>query len=83
MLKILKYINILSIKKILTIKVNVHNITNENLNDIIFKIIFNNYKLNILYKTNVKRKKKKENFMRLNIFRNSSVKSNISNATFN
>ena len=28
--------------------------------NIIFKIIFNNYKLNILYKTNVKKKKKKK-----------------------
>ena len=48
-----------------------------------FKIIFNNYKLNVLYKTNVKRKKKKEYFMRLNILYNSSVKSNIINAIFN
>ena len=39
------------------IKINVYNIINENLNNIIFKILFNNYKLNILYKTNVKRKK--------------------------
>ena len=42
------------------IKISVRNIISENLNDIVFKIIFNNYKLNILYKTNVKRKKKKE-----------------------
>ena len=50
---------------------------------IIFKIIFRNYKLNILYITNVKRKKKKENFLRLNIFDNSNVKSNAINAMFN
>ena len=65
------------------IKISVRNIISENLNDIVFKIIFNNYKLNILYKTNVKRKKKKEYFICLNIFRNSSVKSNIINAIFN
>ena len=64
-------------------KINVRNIINENLNDIIFKIIFNNYKLNTLYKTNAKRKKRKENFLRLNILRNSNVKSNVINAIFN
>ena len=34
----------------------------------IFKIIFYNYKLNILYKINAKRKKKKENFLRFKYF---------------
>ena len=42
------------------IKVNVYNITNENLNNIIFKIVFNSYKLNVSYKTNAKKKKKKK-----------------------
>ena len=45
-------------------------------------MIFRNYELNILYKTNAK-KKKKENFLRLNIFYNLSVKSNMINAIFN
>ena len=58
-------------------------ITNESLNDIVFEIIFNNYKLNISYKTNVKRKKKKEIFLRLNTFRNLNIKSNAINAIFN
>ena len=49
----------------------------------IFKIIFCNYELNLLYKTNAKRKKKKENFLRLNIFRNINIKSNAINAIFN
>ena len=49
----------------------------------IFKIIFRNYKLSLLYKTNAKRKKKKENFLRLNILRNINVKSNAINAIFN
>ena len=44
------------------IKINVYNIKNENLNNIIFKIIFNNYKLNVLYKTNAEGKKKLKNF---------------------
>ena len=44
------------------IKISVYNIINENLNYIIFEMIFNNYKLNISYKTNVKRKKKKKKF---------------------
>ena len=65
------------------IKVNVYNVTNENLNNIIFKIIFNSYKLNILYKTNAKKKKKKKYFIRLNTLYNLSVKSNIINAIFN
>ena len=39
------------------IKISVCNIISENLNNIIFKIIFNNYTLNALYKTNVKKKK--------------------------
>ena len=72
-------LKVLSIKKIIIIKINVYNITNQNLNNIIFKIMFNNYKLNILYKTNAKKK----NFMRINIFHNSNVKSNIINAIFN
>ena len=63
-----------------TIRVN---ITSESLNNIILEIIFRNYKLNLLYKTNVKRKKKKENFLRLNILRDSNVKSNVINAIFN
>ena len=42
------------------IKISVYNIISENLNNIIFKIIINNYKLNILYKTNVKKRKKKK-----------------------
>ena len=45
--------------------------------------IFRNYKLRILYETNAKRKKKKENFLLLNISRNSNAKSNIINAIFN
>ena len=49
-------LKVLSIKKIIIIKINVYNITNQNLNNIIFKIMFNNYKLNILYKTNAKKK---------------------------
>ena len=49
----------------------------------ILEIIFRNYKLNLLYKINAKRKKKKENFLRLNILRNSSVKLNTINAIFN
>ena len=49
----------------------------------VFEIIFRNYKLELSYKTNAKRKKEKENFLRLNIFRNSNVKSNIINAIFN
>ena len=49
----------------------------------IFEIIFRNYKLNLLYKTNAKRKKKEENFLRLNILRNSNVKSNTINVIFN
>ena len=67
------------------IKINVRNIISENLNNIEFKIIFNNYKLNVLYKTNVKKekKRKKKYFMRLNIFHNLNVKSNIINAIFN
>ena len=44
------------------IKTSVRNITNENLSDIIFKIIFNSYKLNLIYKINIKRKKKKNTF---------------------
>ena len=65
------------------IKISVRNIINENLNNIIFEIIFNNYKLNILYKVNIKRKKKKEYFLRLNIFHNLNVKSNAISAIFN
>ena len=38
----------------------------------VFEIIFRNYELNLLYKTNAKRKKKKENVLRLNILRNLS-----------
>ena len=38
-----------------------------------FKIVFNNYKLNILYKTNAKRKKKEKYFIRLNIIYNLNV----------
>ena len=49
----------------------------------VFEIIFCNYKLSLLYKTNVKRKKKKENFLRLNILRSSNVKLNVINAIFN
>ena len=49
----------------------------------IFEMIFRNYKLNLLYKTNAKRKKKKENFLRLNILYNSNVKLNTINAIFN
>ena len=49
----------------------------------VFEIIFRSYKLNLLYKVNAKRKKKKENFLRLNILRNMSVKSNAINAIFN
>ena len=49
----------------------------------VFKIIFRNYELNLLYKTNVKRKTKKENFLRLNILYNLSVKSNVINVIFN
>ena len=56
MLKIVK--NIIDRKKSI-IKINVRNIINKNLNNIMFKIIFNNYKLNILYKTNVKEKKER------------------------
>ena len=48
----------------------------------IFEIIFRNYKLNLSHKMNAKRKKKKENFLRLNIFRNMNVKSNTINARF-
>ena len=48
-----------------------------------FEIIFYNYKLNILYKINAKRKEKKENFLYLNIYHNSNVKSNTINAKFN
>ena len=44
-------------------------------------MIFRNYKLNILYKTNVKKKKK--NLLYLNIFRSSNVKLNTINAMFN
>ena len=62
------------------IKTSVRNITNENLSNIIFKIIFNNYKLNLIYKMNIKKKKY---FLRLNIFYNSNVKSNTINAIFN
>ena len=54
----------------------------KSLNNIIYKIIINNYKLNILYKTNVKKRKKKY-FIRLNIFYNLNVKLNIINAIFN
>ena len=39
----------------------------------IFEIIFRNYKLNLLYKTNAKRKEKKENFLRLNNFFNRTL----------
>ena len=46
------------------------------------KIIFRNYKLNLLYKTNAKRKRKKK-FLRLNIFYNINAKSNAVNAIFN
>ena len=56
MLKIVK--NIIDRKKSI-IKINVRNIINKNLNNIMFEIIFNNYKLNILYKTNVKEKKER------------------------
>ena len=49
----------------------------------VFEMIFRNYKLDLLYKTNAKRKKKKENFLRLNILRNSNVKLNAINAIFN
>ena len=48
-------LKILLIKKMIIIKVNIRNVTSENLNNIIFEIIFNNYKLNILYKTNEKK----------------------------
>ena len=48
----------------------------------IFKIISRKYKLNVLYKTNAKRKKKKEDFLGLDIYRNSNVKSNTINAIF-
>ena len=65
------------------IKISVYNVINENLNNIIFKIIFYNYKLSVLYKVNAKRKEKKEYFVRLNIFRNLNVKSNMINAIFN
>ena len=49
----------------------------------ILEIVFRNYKLDLLYKTNAKRKKKEENFLRLNILRNSSAKPNVTNAIFN
>ena len=49
----------------------------------ILEIIFRNYKLNLLYKINAKIKKKKENFLYLNISYNSNVKSNAINAIFN
>ena len=45
------------------IKISVYNITSKSLNNIIFKIIFNNYTLNVLYKANAKKKKKKLLFM--------------------
>ena len=49
----------------------------------ILEIIFRNYKLNLLYKTNAKKKKKDFFFLRLNTFHNISVKSNTINAIFN
>ena len=55
-------LKILLIEKIMIIKINIYNIISENLNNIMFKVIFNNYKLYILYKTNVKRKKKRNNY---------------------
>ena len=47
------------------------------------KMIFRNYKLSLLYKTNGKKKKGKENFLRLNILYNINVKLNAINAIFN
>ena len=47
----------------------------------VFEIIFRNYKLNLLYKTNAKRKKK-EKFLRLNILRNSGARPNVASAIF-
>ena len=73
----------LLIEKMMIIKINVYNFKSKNLNNIVLKIIFNNYKLNILHKTNAKRKKKKEYFIHLNIFRNLNVKLNVINAIFN
>ena len=48
----------------------------------IFEIIFRSYKLDLLYKTNAKRKKKEENFLYLNILRNSGARPNVTSVIF-
>ena len=48
----------------------------------VLEMIFRNYELGLSYKTNAKRKKEEEKFLRLNILRNSGARPNVASAIF-